>query len=418
MSDTDAAAESGKPSAHVADRKSESGAPDKRFVAQVVGNISLITAVLIYMGWAYENSLLEHFQIPAFSLGLSTMEYVLKGLVPLFRSAVVFIAVLVVAALTILPHCAVPARRLVPRPVRTAVGRVQPDHWVMIGGQLLVAVALPLTWSGQSTYSPGVFWFLLALLGAGSLLAAWPARYCGLGAVTYPLAMVVAAMCAFWAAGPYAASLGTGAAVSFANNLTSQTAVTVYSVQSLGLSGPDVDCAPNHLPGSITIAVPVCDCYMSSPAATTCCRSAGPASKTRPTSSTTVTRSGSNCPVDDPSAHRDGAAHRYRGVTALSQGLASLSHATTTDGSRQQHARPRTRAAGAITTLGALLHGRRCQPLFGALLDSRHAVFVRSGSKGPRRLATIAAGSGPWTSPGPTTLAPAADPGREHGEDS
>jgi hypothetical protein len=58
----------------------------KGFAAQVVGNTSLLTAVLVYTGWAYENALLKHFNVTAFSLGISTVEYALKGLVPVFQS--------------------------------------------------------------------------------------------------------------------------------------------------------------------------------------------------------------------------------------------------------------------------------------------------------------------------------------------
>lgn len=215
---------------------------DKRFVAQVVGNTSLLTAVLIYMGWAYENSLLAHFQVPAFSLGIGTVEYVLKGMVPLFQSPVVFVAALAVVILTLVPHAAGLAQRFTPRSVRDIFGLVPPDYRIMLGGLLLVAVALPLAWSGQSTDSTGTFWILLALLGTGSLITAWPARRQGPGSFAYPLAIVVAVICILWVAGQYAGNLGASAADRFALGLATQTAVTVYSVQAL--SGPRVDCKP------------------------------------------------------------------------------------------------------------------------------------------------------------------------------
>jgi hypothetical protein len=218
-------------------------ASGKGFVAQVVGNTSLLTAVLIYMGWAYENSLLEHFHVSAFSLGIGTAEYVLKGLAPLFRSTIVYLAALTVVVLTLAPYGTKVANRLAPRPVRGAFGHLSLDHQIMLGGILLVAVALPLAWSGQSADSPGMFWILLALLGAGSVITAWPARRRAAGSFTYPLAIIVAVMCTLWVAGQYAGNLGASAAMSFARALATQTAVTVYSVQPLGLSGPRVDCA-------------------------------------------------------------------------------------------------------------------------------------------------------------------------------
>jgi hypothetical protein len=219
-------------------------AAGKGFVAQVIGNTSLLTAVLIYMGWAYENSLLEPFHVSAFSLGIGTAEYVLKGLAPLFRSTSVYVAALTVVVLTLVPFGTKMAKRLAPGPVRRVFGRFSLEHQIMLGGVLLVAVALPLAWSGQSADSPGMFWILLALLGIGSLITAWPARRRGTGSFTYPLAIIVAVMCTLWVAGQYAGNLGASAATSFARALATQTAVTMYSVQSLALSGRGVDCTP------------------------------------------------------------------------------------------------------------------------------------------------------------------------------
>src|SRR5262249_55310033 len=138
-----------------ADGEPAGEAAGKGFVAQVVGNTSLLAAVLVYMGWAYENSLLEHFHVSAFSLGIGTTEYVLKGLVPLFRSTIVYLAALTVAVLALAPYGMKVAKRLAPRTVRGAFGLLSAEHQVMLAGMLLVVVALPLAWSGQSADSPG-----------------------------------------------------------------------------------------------------------------------------------------------------------------------------------------------------------------------------------------------------------------------
>jgi hypothetical protein len=215
----------------------------KGFVAQVVGNSSLLTAVLIYMGWAYENSLLTHFQVSALSLSIGTAEYVLKGLVPLFQSHAVFGAAVIVVVLTLVPHGATSARRFLPRQIPGPLSLIS-KHRLMLGGIVLVAVTVPLAWLGEPTDSPGMFWILLALLGAGCLITAWPARRGNPGSFTYPLAVVVAAICTLWVAGDYAGNLGTSAAISFARSLANRTAVTVYSAQSLAISGPGVNCKP------------------------------------------------------------------------------------------------------------------------------------------------------------------------------
>ena len=228
----------------------------KNSFAAVIGNTTLLGAVLVYMGWNYENSLLEYFQVPAFSLNIGTVEFALKGLVPLFDSDVVFYAALLVAVLGFASKADVVRERL-PKAVRKAAGRVpKPADWVLIIGLLVTVVVLPLTWANVSAGSfVGWFashrdwvYFVLALLATGQLLAAWPVRRSGAGPFAYPLALMVAALCTLWAAGIYAGSLGYQAARSFAMGLSGQTAVTVYSVTSLGLSGRGVTC--QRVPGA------------------------------------------------------------------------------------------------------------------------------------------------------------------------
>jgi hypothetical protein len=127
---------------------------------------------------------------------------------------------------------------------------------MMLAGLLLVAVALPLAWiavsvDGGDTWlarNAGVFYVVLALLGTGTMLTAWPLRRSGPGPFSYPLAIVVAVMCTLWVAGQYAGNLGTSAAGTIADTLPVQTAVTLYSIQSLALSGPGVHCAPLGFP--------------------------------------------------------------------------------------------------------------------------------------------------------------------------
>jgi hypothetical protein len=223
--------------------------PKNSFPA-IIGNTTLLGAVLVYMGWNYENSLLEHFQVPAFSLNIGTIEFALKGLAPLFESDVVFFAALLVAVLALASKASA-LRELLPKATGGAVGGVrEPADWVMIIGLLVTAVVLPLTWLNASA---GTFigwfashrdrlYFVLALLAVGQLLSAWPIRRSGVGPFAYPLALIVAAMCTLWAAGIYAGSLGSQAAQSFAMQLPGQTAVTVYSVAPLNLSGPGVTC--------------------------------------------------------------------------------------------------------------------------------------------------------------------------------
>ena len=78
------------------------------------------------------------------------------------------------------------------------------------------------------------------LLGGGPLLLTWPTRAERHGRFPYSLAIVVTAVCALWATSLYAQSIGTQDAQAFVRDLPSRTAVVVYSIQRLALSGPGV----------------------------------------------------------------------------------------------------------------------------------------------------------------------------------
>jgi len=213
--------------------------------AQILGNASLLTAALVYMGWAYEDALLEHFQVSPFSLNIGVLEFALKSLPFFFRPNIILGAViLVMIAVFLGPGL----KRLVPSGYETVsrIGRRHPA----VALALLIPVLLawfgleqnPLgNWFGRYSY---VFYVVVALLGIGPLLLTWPSKDHPRGHIAFPLALVVGALCTLWIAGLYADRLGTDKADSFASTLSSQTAVVLYSVQSLDLSGPGVACAP------------------------------------------------------------------------------------------------------------------------------------------------------------------------------
>jgi hypothetical protein len=81
-------------------------------------------------------------------------------------------------------------------------------------------------------------YLFLALLGGGVLLLTWPTRGDRRGRFPYAMAVVVAAVSALWAASLYAHNLGIQAAKQDVRNLSARTAVVVYSMTPLALSGP------------------------------------------------------------------------------------------------------------------------------------------------------------------------------------
>ena len=85
---------------------------------------------------------------------------------------------------------------------------------------------------------------VLALLGGGPLLLTWPARASRPGRVPYALALVIAAICALWAASVYAQQKGSEAAQAVIRNLPTSGSVVIYSTQRLALSGGGVSVTP------------------------------------------------------------------------------------------------------------------------------------------------------------------------------
>ena len=229
--------------------------PARGIAGQVVANTSLLIAVLVYMGWAYEDALYGYFHLSPFDLNVGIVEYMLRS-IALFSPGLVVIAIGVAAAgaartwgldRTRLARraaakitariSAVPAlRRLGPR---DDAEHLHAGRLLLIGAGIAVTViALVLFWSAShiaiSTY------VLLGLLGAGPLLLTWPTRAERHGRFPFSLAIVISAVCALWAASLYAHDAGTQAAQSFVRHLPSSTAVVVYSIQRLALSGPGV----------------------------------------------------------------------------------------------------------------------------------------------------------------------------------
>lgn len=223
--------------------------------ALVVANASLLIAVLVYMGWAYETALLLPFHLGPLDLDVGVVEYMLRSL-SLFSPDLAIAAVVVVAIATVRTWglgrtrfvrnvlgkaearmSAIPAlRRLVP--ADDAQRRLFGLRLLIGTGAAITITALILAWAANqvaiSTY------LILALLGGGPLLLTWPTRAARHGRFPYSLAVVISAVCALWATSLYAQSAGTRAAQAFVRNLPTSTAVIVYSVQALGLRGPGV----------------------------------------------------------------------------------------------------------------------------------------------------------------------------------
>ena len=241
VSEKEAAGSSSGPPAQASTKDARN--PKNELAAQVIGNASLITAALVYMGWAYEAALLGHFHASALAFKLNVVQYALKSTPFLFRPAIILGAVMVIIIAAIVgPGLG----RFVQPPRNSGIGRIlHSDLAVALGLLILVG----LVWFGlgrnglASWFSnyPEFFYIAVTLIGVGTLLLTWPNRV-RYSFISFALAIVIAAVCVLWIAGLYASSLGAKAAEGIASSLTTQTAVSVYSIKPLALSGPGVTC--------------------------------------------------------------------------------------------------------------------------------------------------------------------------------
>lgn len=246
--------------------------PARRLPGLIAANVSLIVAVMVYMGWAYDNSLYGYFHLSPGELGFGVQDYLLAAL-SLFKPAIMIAAVALIAAVVAATRGgslaraamllirkasgrvrAVPELRWLndvilhdlvtrlPSPPRIPGGVIRrlrdPRVILAILGALLTITALALALIAQ--YAPVSTYLLLGLLAAGPLMLTRALRRNRTEIFPYTLAIVVAAACGLWAASLYASGLGTRAARDAATHLAARTAVAVYSAQPLALSGPGV----------------------------------------------------------------------------------------------------------------------------------------------------------------------------------
>jgi hypothetical protein len=198
--------------------------PPVRIAGQVVANASLLVAILVYMGWAYDAAYLGYFHISPLDLNVGIVEYMLRSL-NLFSPGVVLVAVGVIVVTAVRAwglgrtqfarHAAFKAsvrilaqpayRRLVPS---ADIEQLHVSRLLLIGaGSIVTAIGLVLAWIAN--FATVNTYLVLASLGGGVLLLTWPSRAKRHGGFSYALAVVVAAVCTLWAAALYAHNSGT-----------------------------------------------------------------------------------------------------------------------------------------------------------------------------------------------------------------
>jgi hypothetical protein len=223
----------------------------------------LLIAVLVYMGWAYDDAFYGYFHLNPLDLNISIVEYILRSL-DLFSTTIIIVAVAFIAAAaarswdlgkTKLARWAAGAAATRMSAIPAFRGLVSTDaaersrarQVVLIGtGAAVTLAALALYWI--ASYVAVSTYMFLWLLGGGVLLLTWPTRADRRGRFAYAMAIMVSAVCALWAAALYAHNLGMQTAKKDVQDLSTRTAVAVYSTDRLALSGPGVTI--NSLPAA------------------------------------------------------------------------------------------------------------------------------------------------------------------------
>jgi hypothetical protein len=239
-----------------ADPGSARRSPALGIAGQVAANASLLVASLVYMGWAYDTALYGYFHLNPLYLDIGVVEYMLVSLSLFSPVLIILVTVLIVgsAARTWrLDRARVARVRRARRPASRIVladshGRAIPEDGAAkpgAGRVLLISLGVILTAAAvvlvpTAGYLHLSSYLVLGLLGVGAIMLTWPNRADRLGRFPYAVAIVLAAICALWGGSLYATQLGKHAAEHVVRDLPARTAVTLYTTESLALSGPGV----------------------------------------------------------------------------------------------------------------------------------------------------------------------------------
>ena len=195
-------------------------------VGEVLANVTVLTGLLVYFGWRRADVHAREAGIDSAVLGLSTTDYVLRSVGPVFLLLAVVVAVALVC------------RWLEPR-LRTAGGKAARALPVALSFAWLILPALAVV-AGLLFPVTSFYAFPLAV-GGGILLSLYvsglrrPDAHPGW---TKALAFAVVALSLFWSAGNYAEVQGIELAREYAADLQRKTTVTVYARERLHITAP------------------------------------------------------------------------------------------------------------------------------------------------------------------------------------
>jgi hypothetical protein len=218
-----------------------------RWLAGVVANATVLTALLVFFGWKRSDVQARRLGINESILGMSTRDFVLRSVGPVL----VLLSIIGVAGLlwVLVDHW-------LSRRVRAA-GRA--DRVVRYTLRLLPLgwFALPaLVWAMGFVWRPAAFIAWPFSIGAGVLLFLYAVHLRGMLPHAHPSVLpgrlhllrtftaIIVGVALFWGASNYAYVQGNSLADEFADHIRDQTQVVVYSPQRLHLTAPGITETP------------------------------------------------------------------------------------------------------------------------------------------------------------------------------
>ncbi|MFJ6673616.1 hypothetical protein ACIQMJ_21110 [Actinosynnema sp. NPDC091369] len=198
-------------------------------VGEALANVTVLTGLLVYFGWRRSDVQARELGIDSAVLGMSTTDYVLRSVGPVFLLLAVVVGIALVC------------RWLEPRVRAASAGpgryaRVLPaalsPAWLILPA---LTVALGLLFPVTSFYA-----FPLAV-GGGIVLSLYASRLRRPDVHptwTRVLTFAVVSLSLFWSAGNYAEVRGVELARRYAADVHGQTAVVVYARERLHITAP------------------------------------------------------------------------------------------------------------------------------------------------------------------------------------
>jgi hypothetical protein len=215
-------------------------------IGLVAAPLTLITALLFYIGWARTDQVYEYFGVDLSLVGLSNQDYILRSVEGIYIPLGI---ILVLAFCGLLLHSFI-RRFFVQARRRRAVLIL---GWILLslGASAFlvgaIAVARPTAIPVYTLFVPlllglGIValyygrWLLRCFLGMRAQRPSFPAR----SPVELTLVSLLLVLSMFWAASEFAAAVGRGGAASFASGAGGRPDVVIYSAQRLFLNAPGV----------------------------------------------------------------------------------------------------------------------------------------------------------------------------------